>query len=151
MTAICKFIYALITLLSSTTFRFCVNREKPFLVVAIVAEFVTHLLKVVDTCFWAQSDCNILQVYWRTIYCVLFPGPCLGEWLMFCSLACVLEHGICPVYWHQACVLKQGYAEPCSLTVCVLYPWPHWGGWHLSWRVPMSYSLRVWTKSQRAD
>ena len=62
MTAICKFICALITLLSSTTFRFCVNCEKPFPAIAIVGKFVTRLLKVVETCFWAQNNRN-MQVY----------------------------------------------------------------------------------------
>ena len=58
-------------------FRFRVKRKKTFSAITItenrykivfgdiviVTEFVTRLLKVVDTCFWAQSDCNILQVY----------------------------------------------------------------------------------------
>ena len=41
------------------TFRFCVNREKPFSAIAIVAKFVTQLLKVIQTWSWAQNDHNI--------------------------------------------------------------------------------------------
>ena len=48
MTAVGKFIFALITKLSSRSFRFHVNREKLFLAFAIVAKFVTQLLEVVE-------------------------------------------------------------------------------------------------------
>ena len=75
MTAICKFICALITLLSSTTFRFCVNREKPFSAIAIVAKFVTQLPMVIQTCSWAQNDHNIMQVYLHALLTSLGGEP----------------------------------------------------------------------------
>ena len=53
MTTICKFICALITLLSSTTVRFRVNRKKTFFAIMIVTKFVTQLLKVVETWLWS--------------------------------------------------------------------------------------------------
>ena len=66
MTAICYFICALITSLSSITFRFSVNHEKPFSGVVKTGfqelqslKIVTQHLKVVETCFWAQNDRNV--------------------------------------------------------------------------------------------
>ena len=68
MTAIGDFILALIASLSSTTFRFRVNREKPFLPLRFSQNHVypiSQLLKVVETCFWVQNDRN-RRFYIRT-------------------------------------------------------------------------------------
>ena len=58
MTAMCKFIVALITTLSSTVLHFRVNRKK----LSRYVKILTSLLKVVGTLFWALNDHNV-QVY----------------------------------------------------------------------------------------